>query len=182
MTLVEQKKKRKPHKKQRVHCNVHCGISQGQHSQYNNLSFSFFLWLSLNLFMSSLNDICSSVIAEISWSESIAVTLPRPETVSEAQKAQQMDNMVLLFMAENTWLSTNRPQSVVTLAALISVTERESRDYAPAVITLGSLIGRSALKHINTITLMTNSSLSNAATTASTAEIYSIYFTNHETN
>ncbi len=52
----------------------------------------------------------------------------------------------------------------------------------PAVITLESLIGRSALKHINTITLMTNSSLSNAAATASTAEIYSIYFTNHETN
>lgn len=69
--------------------------------------------------------ISSSVIARISWSESIAVTLPRPETVSEAQKAQQMDNVVLLFMAENTWLSTNRPQSVVTLAALISVTERE---------------------------------------------------------
>lgn len=53
------------------------------------------------------------------------MTLPRPETVSEAQKAQQMDNVELLFMAENTWLSTNRPQSVVTLAALISVIERE---------------------------------------------------------
>lgn len=112
------------------------------------------------------------------------MTLPRPETVSEAQKAQQMDNVVLLFMAENTWLSTNRPQSVVTLAALISVIEREreSRDYAPAVITLGSFIGRSPLKHINTITLMTNSSLSNAASTASIAEICSIYFTNYETN
>ncbi len=84
-------------------------------------------------------------------------------------------------MAENTWLSTNRLQSVVTPTALISVPERESRDYTPAVIMLGSLIGRSVLKHINTITLMTNSSLSNAAATASTAEIYSIYFTNHET-
>lgn len=86
---------------------------------------SFFLLLSLNLFTSSLNDICSNVIERISWSELISVTLPRPEIVSEAQKAQQLDNVVLLFMAENTWLSTNRPWSVVTLAALISVTEKE---------------------------------------------------------
>lgn len=52
--------------------------------------------------------------------EPVAVTLPRPESVCEEEKAQQMDNVLLLFMAENTWLSTNRPQSVVTLAALIS--------------------------------------------------------------
>lgn len=103
------------------------------------------------------------------------MTLPRLETVSEEQKAQQMDNVVILFMAENTWLSTNRPQSVVTLAALISVIERESRDYALAVITLGSFIGRSLFKHINTITLMTNSSLSNVASTASIVEIYFQY-------
>lgn len=102
------------------------------------------------------------------------MTLPRLETVSEEQKAQ-MDNVVILFMAENTWLSTNRPQSVVTLAALISVIERENRDYALAVITLGSFIGRSLLKHINTITLMTNSSLSNVASTASIAEIHFQY-------
>jgi len=102
------------------------------------------------------------------------VTLPRLETVSEEQKAQQMDNVVILFMAENTWLSTNRPRSVVTLAALISVTEREreSRDYVLSVITLGSFIGRSLLKHINTIALMTNSSLSNVASNPSIAEIY----------
>lgn len=103
------------------------------------------------------------------------MTLPRLETVSEEQKAQQMDNVVILFMAENTWLSTNRPQSVVTLAALISVIERESRDYALAVITLGSFIGRSLLKHIKTITLMTNSSLSNVASTASIENIYFQY-------